>query len=121
MSECQIEMLGRSLHVSLLAAYDLGAPAVLLQAIYDTERQILKPVDGETDVPSEHVKIVPDNFAKHLGQVRCVYLGERVVVQFIYPVDQVLSCLLDFLHKTDHSIWSVRDSGELCIQPCCQR
>lgn len=114
-------MLGRSLHVSLLAAYDLGAPAVLLQAIYDTERQILKPIDGETDVPSEHVKIVPDNFTKYLGQVRCVYLGERVVVQFIYPVDQVLSCLLEFLHKTDHSIWSVRDSGELCIQPCCQR
>jgi hypothetical protein len=75
---------GRSLmlHISLLAAYDLGAPTALLHAIYDTERQILKPIDS----PPEQVKITPNNFAKYLGQPRCVCVGEHIMVQFMNPV-----------------------------------
>jgi hypothetical protein len=65
------------MHVSLLAAYDLGAPAALLQAIYDTERQIQKPIDGEKDTPSERVKIAPDDFTKYVGQERCVWRVHR--------------------------------------------
>lgn len=61
------------MHISLLAAYDLGAPAPLLQAIYDAERQIQKPIDEENDTPLERVKIIPDNFTKYVGQERCVW------------------------------------------------
>lgn len=60
------------MHVSLLAAYDLGAPAALLQAIYDTESHIQKPIDDENDAPLEQVKITPDDFTKYIGQERCV-------------------------------------------------
>lgn len=60
------------MHVSLLAAYDLGAPAALLQSIYDAECQIQKPIDGTNDAPSEHVRITPDDFTKYLGEERCV-------------------------------------------------
>ncbi|KAF8141344.1 hypothetical protein EV363DRAFT_1247962 [Boletus edulis] len=54
----------------LLAAYDLGAPATVLQAIYDTKCQIQKPIDGENDTPLEQVKITPDNFTKYVGDRR---------------------------------------------------
>ncbi|KIK95073.1 hypothetical protein PAXRUDRAFT_141563 [Paxillus rubicundulus Ve08.2h10] len=56
----------------LLAAYDLGAPAPVLQAIYDTEsagqRQI--GVDEPEDGTLDQVTITPDNLREHLGQER---------------------------------------------------
>lgn len=57
---------------SLLAAYDLGAPAQLIQAIYDDEAKIQRPIDLRTngaapeDVPKPGV-INDTNWTEYLG------------------------------------------------------
>jgi len=62
---------------SLLAAYDLGAPAKLLQAIYDEEQKMQRPVDlGNKETSIEDVSlsdITKENWQTFLGQERCAY------------------------------------------------
>lgn len=61
---------------SLLAAYDLGAPAKLLQAIYDNEAKDLDPIhmaDRATKlVEEQHVDITLRNWTEFLGQHKYV-------------------------------------------------
>lgn len=63
---------------SLLAAYDLGAPAKLLQAIYDNEAKDLDPIhmaDRTTKlVEEQHVDITLRNWTEFLGQHKYVLL-----------------------------------------------
>ncbi|TDL15119.1 hypothetical protein BD410DRAFT_733140 [Rickenella mellea] len=55
----------------LLAAYDMGAPATLLQKIYDQESPSLSPInliDREKNITGAlDLTITRDNWAKHLG------------------------------------------------------
>ncbi|KIJ21192.1 hypothetical protein PAXINDRAFT_165928 [Paxillus involutus ATCC 200175] len=56
----------------LLAAYDIGAPAAVLQAIYDAENAGQRPIDVEEPegAPPDQVKITPDNLREHVGEGR---------------------------------------------------
>jgi hypothetical protein len=56
--------------VSILAAYDLGAPAKVLQAIYDTEAKILRPIDSVEKKALEN--LTQQNWTNYLGQEMCV-------------------------------------------------
>jgi hypothetical protein len=62
---------------SLLAAYDLGAPAKLLQAIYNEEQKMQRPVDlGNKETTIENVNvsdITKENWQTFLGKDRCAY------------------------------------------------
>ena len=64
---------------SLLAAYDFGASAKQLQAIYDREQEGLDPVhlaDRKTKtVEEQHVEITTKNWTEFLGQEKCVRLS----------------------------------------------
>lgn len=57
--------------VSILAAYDLGASAQHLQAIYDTDKDGLDPIhlaNRKTKaVEEQHVDMTPANWHKYLG------------------------------------------------------
>jgi hypothetical protein len=56
---------------SLLAAYDLGAPASLLQTIYDKETNELPPADlGQA--PTEIVTITENNWTQYVGDPKYV-------------------------------------------------
>ncbi|KAH9841517.1 uncharacterized protein C8Q71DRAFT_700804 [Rhodofomes roseus] len=71
---CFFGKVGLHNHLShhLLAAYDLGAPAKLLQAIYDQERSGLSPIhlaDRSKDVvEKQETAITLQNWTKYLGQ-----------------------------------------------------
>ncbi|KAH8104504.1 hypothetical protein BXZ70DRAFT_887737 [Cristinia sonorae] len=56
----------------LLAAYDLGAPPKLLQAIFDAEKEGLDPIHladrKEKKVEEQHVNIDKTNWQQYLGQ-----------------------------------------------------
>lgn len=56
---------------SLLAAYDFGAPAKQLQAIYDAQQGELDPIhlaDRKTKaVEEQHVTITAKNWTEYLG------------------------------------------------------
>lgn len=57
--------------ISLLAAYDLGAPAKLLQAIFDTTEPDLDPIHlankKEEKVEEQHVAMNGKNWQQYLG------------------------------------------------------
>ena len=53
---------------SILAAYDLGASAPLLQAIYDSEQPTLLPIDVAIDLHD----ISEANWTTRLGDNKCV-------------------------------------------------
>jgi hypothetical protein len=60
---------------SILAAYDLGAPASLIQAIYDDEAKIQRPIDLKDNglVPEGVIKpgeINEANWTKWLGDAK---------------------------------------------------
>ncbi|KAF9224210.1 hypothetical protein BS17DRAFT_780644 [Gyrodon lividus] len=54
----------------LLAAYDLGAPASVLQAIYDAKSPAQRPIDVGGDATLDQVNITSDNFREYVGQER---------------------------------------------------
>jgi hypothetical protein len=57
---------------SILAAYDFGASAELLQSIFDEEKSILDPIDSygreKHDIGSEEVLIDSNNWKEYLHQ-----------------------------------------------------
>jgi hypothetical protein len=60
---------------SILAAYDLGAPACLIQAIYDDEVKLQRPIDLKENgvVPEGVIKsgeITEANWTKWLGDAK---------------------------------------------------
>ncbi|KIJ21190.1 hypothetical protein PAXINDRAFT_6963 [Paxillus involutus ATCC 200175] len=69
---CFFNSRGGHNHLShhVLAAYDLGAPASVLQAIYDAESARQRPIDVDKDATLDQVRITPDNFREHLGEGR---------------------------------------------------
>ncbi|KIJ21191.1 hypothetical protein PAXINDRAFT_107074 [Paxillus involutus ATCC 200175] len=69
---CLFNSRGFHNHLShhLLAAYDLGAPASVLQAIYDIKSADQRPIDAEEDATSNRVRITLDNLREYLGQGR---------------------------------------------------
>ncbi|KAH7891027.1 hypothetical protein F5I97DRAFT_1934109 [Phlebopus sp. FC_14] len=79
-NHCYFNSRGFHNHLShhLLASYDLGAPAQVLQAIYSAEDCSQRPInlEGEKEdtagyqVHLDQVKITPDNFGQYLGQER---------------------------------------------------
>ena len=63
------------LSLSILAAYDFGATSKQLQAIYDDEAKILKPIDTSPsyDTPQgQQVDISITNWQTFLGNQKCV-------------------------------------------------
>ncbi|KIJ65366.1 hypothetical protein HYDPIDRAFT_27384 [Hydnomerulius pinastri MD-312] len=71
---CYFNAKGFHNHLShhLLAAYDLAAPASVLQRIYEAEKNSQRPIDvgGEQENALDQVKITPDNFGEYVGQER---------------------------------------------------
>ena len=58
--------------ISLLAAYDLGAPAKILQAIYDEDKKMQRHIDlGETDTTIGEIEldnVTLENWTTFLGE-----------------------------------------------------
>lgn len=64
----------------MLAAYDLGAPANQLEAIYNLEQKELEDIntaDRKTKlVEKQDVNINIQNWTEYLGQDKCVFIIE---------------------------------------------
>ena len=69
--------------ISILAAYDLAAPAKVLQAIYDEEAKILSPINlvdrKERIVQNLDITVTGDNWTEFVGPekyIRTSYTGD---------------------------------------------
>lgn len=59
----------------MLAAYDLGAPASVIQAIYDEEAKVQRPIDLKLDGATPEAAPLPgeikdDNWTRWLGDAK---------------------------------------------------
>lgn len=57
---------------SILAAYDLGATAGMLQKIYDEEAAVQRPIYLD-DSKNKDIVITTENWTQFVGNIKCVY------------------------------------------------